>query len=67
MLFLSPCNLSGSLPSAILQVPDDWIYHQPTLIRRILDIAQLHKNGSGSGMGKLYISCARSLCRKNPD
>ena len=22
------------------------VYHQPTLIERILDIAQLHKNGS---------------------
>ena len=28
------------------------IHHQPTLIERILDITQLHKDGSGSGMGK---------------
>ena len=27
------------------------IHHQPTLIERIMDITQLHKDGSGSGMG----------------
>ena len=48
----SPCNLSESLPSTICECLTIGVHHQPTLIERILDIAQLHKNGSGSGMGK---------------
>ncbi len=42
------------------------IHHQPTLIERILDITQLHKDGSGSGYGKVRISYAHLLCRKSP-
>ena len=37
------------------------IHHQPTLIERILDITQLHKDGSGSGMGK-YVSVTPACC-----
>ena len=63
----SPCNLSGSLPSAILRVPNDWSLSPTDADRTYSGYCPTPQKRKREWYGKARTSCARSLCRKNPD
>ena len=63
----SLCNLSGSLPSAILRVPDDWNLSPTDADRTYSGYCLTPQKRKQEWYVKARISCARSLCRKIPD
>ena len=61
----SPCNLSGSLPSAIWRVPDDWNSSPTDADRTYSGYYPTPQRRKREWYGKVRISYARLLCRKS--